>query len=61
MGRSNDPFGGDFLEAIARTPEKTRKARLQRIQRALEVAVPQLQQLELQRDERGTPHLQRKI
>ncbi len=57
VGRSNDPYGGDFLEAIARTPEKTRKARLQRIQRALGVAVPQLQELELQRDDRGTPHL----
>ena len=57
VGRSNDAFGGDFLEAIARTPEKTRKARLQRIQKALEVAVPQRDELELQRDERGTPHL----
>ena len=57
IGRTNDPFGGDFLEGIARTPEKTRKARLGRIQSALEVAVPQLQELELQRDERGTPHL----
>lgn len=60
IGRSNDPYGGDFLEGIARTPEKTRKARLNRIQNALEVAVPQLQELELQRDERGTPHLRGK-
>jgi hypothetical protein len=31
IGKSNDPFGGDFLEGIAKTPEKTRKARLLRI------------------------------
>jgi predicted ATPase len=57
VGKSNDPFGGDFLEQIARTPEKTRNARLRRIQDALRVAVPQLQLLELWRDVRGTPHL----
>jgi hypothetical protein len=55
VGRANDPFGGDFLEQIARTPEKTRNARLRRIRDALRVAVPQLQDLELQRDARGTP------
>jgi predicted ATPase len=57
VGRSNDPYGGDFLEQIARTPEKTRNARLRRIQGALGVAVPQLQELTLRRDDRGTPHL----
>lgn len=60
VGKNNDPFGGDFLEQIARTPEKTRKARLRRIQDALAVAVPQLQEIELQRDIRGTPHLRDK-
>lgn len=60
IGRSNDPFGGDFLEQIARTPEKTRSARLRRIRDALRVAVPQLQELELTRDVRGTPHLRGK-
>lgn len=57
IGRRNDPFGGDFLEQIARTPERTRKARLHRILAALKVAVPQLRDLELSRDERGAPHL----
>ena len=56
-GRRNDPYGGDFLEQIARTPEKTRTARLRRILDALRVAVPQLSDLELWRDARGTPHL----
>ena len=57
VGRSNDPFGGDFLEQVAKTQERTRTARLGRIQRALRVAVPQLEQIDLWRDARGTPHL----
>lgn len=60
VGRSNDPFGGDFLEQVAKTPEKTQKARLRRIQQALRVAVPQLEAVELWRDTRGTPHLRGK-
>jgi predicted ATPase len=57
VGRSNDPFGGDFLEQVATTQQKTRDARLRRISNALRVAVPQLQEIELARDARGTPHL----
>lgn len=57
LGRSRDPFGGDFLEQLARTPEKTRTVRLGKIRDALEVAVPQLKELKLERDERGIPHL----
>jgi predicted ATPase len=60
VGRRNDPFGGDFLERIARTPEKTQRARLRRIRDALKVAVPQLAEVELYRDSRGTPHLRGK-
>jgi predicted ATPase len=56
-GRVNDPFGGDFLEQLARTPSKTLASRLKRITSALRVAVPQLQELDLKRDERGVPHL----
>jgi predicted ATPase len=58
VGRVQDPFGSDFLEQIARTPEKTRNARLRRIGEALKVAVPQLQELQFFRDDaKGTPHL----
>jgi len=57
VGRIDDPYGGDFLEQIAKTQPRTQRARLRRIQRALSVAVPQLNSLELTRDERGTPHL----
>lgn len=61
VGKQNDPYGGDFLEQIARTPEKTRRARLRRILQALRAAVPQLRALELHRDPaRGTPHLRGK-
>lgn len=60
VGRRNDPFGGDFLEQLARTRDQTLRARLRRIQDALRVAVPQLQELDLWRDERGTPHLRGK-
>jgi len=60
VGRSNDPFGGDFLEQIAKTQERTRVARLNRIRDALRAAVPQLAEIELARDDRGTPHLRGK-
>lgn len=60
VGKVHDPFGGDFLEQIASTSEKTQKARLHKIEKALMVAVPQLQQIELQRDSKGTPHLRGK-
>lgn len=60
VGKQNDPFGGDFLEQIARTQEKTQKARLRRIRDTLRVAVPLLTELELYRDARGTPHLRGK-
>lgn len=58
VGKEDDPFGGDFLHQIARTQDRTRAARLNRILEALKVAVPQLQRLTLERDEvKGTPHL----
>jgi predicted ATPase len=61
VGRKDDPYGGDFLEQIARTSEKTQTSRLKRIEEALRVAVPQLEALELKRDEvKGTPHLRGK-
>lgn len=57
VGRANDPYGGDFLEQVAKTPERTRNARLKRVERALRVAVPQLEEIALARDDRGVPHL----
>lgn len=54
----NDPFGQGLLQRIARTPVKTRDARLRRIQEALEVAVPQFSELHFEPDAvTGFPHL----
>jgi predicted ATPase len=60
VGRKFDPYGGDFLELIASSPKNIHESRLRRIQNALRVAVPQLQELQLYRDERGVPHLRGK-
>jgi predicted ATPase len=60
VGRVHDPFGGDFLEQVAKTSDKIQKAPLRRVRDALRVAVPQLADVELWRDERGTPHLRGK-
>ena len=57
VNRTDDPFGGDFLEQVARTPEKTQTARLRRIQEALRIAVPQLEEIQMHRDVRGRPHI----
>ena len=59
-GGRDDPFGGDFLEQVIKTQKRTRDARLRRIQKALGIAVPQLQEIDLDRDDRGTPHLRGK-
>lgn len=55
---NEDPFGRNFLEIVARTPEKTRKSRLARIEAALRKAVPQLTNLTDTKDEAGVPHLE---
>jgi len=60
IGRKNDPFGGDFLARVAGTPQKTQTSWLRRIRDSLRVAVPQLGELELNRDSRGIPHLRGK-
>lgn len=55
---SGDTFGGDFLEQIARSPSRVQQSRLRRIGQALRIAVPQLRELRLQKDEVGIPHLE---
>ena len=59
-GRAEDPFGGDFLEVIARTPKRTRESRLRRIAESLAFAVPQLSELTLDQDTKGFWHLKGK-
>jgi len=57
----NDPFGQAFLERIAATGEKKRARRLNRIQAVLQKAVPQLEELQFERDPtNGKPHLKAK-
>jgi predicted ATPase len=57
LSRPEDPFGSDFLEQMAQTQQRTLNSRLRRINEALRVAVPQLRELKLDRDDRGIPHL----
>lgn len=55
----DDPFGQAFLERIAKTPERTQKARLGKIGEVLKVCVPNMRNLRFKRDDsKGTPHLE---
>ena len=56
--RRGDPFGGDLLLRMARTPERRRSHRLHLISQALQIAVPQLGALKLVQDEAGGWHLE---
>ncbi len=60
VGQKFDPFGGDFLEQIANSPKETQESRLRRIQSALRVAVPQLEEITQYKDNRGVPHIRAK-
>lgn len=55
----NDPFGQSFLERIAKTQERTRDARLLKIEGALRTCVPNMRNLRFKRDDvTGKPHLE---
>ena len=55
----SDPFGQGFLQRIAASGEKTRDARLRRIQKALDTVVPQFKGLQFVQDKvTGLPHLE---
>ncbi len=54
----DDPFGQGFLERLAKTPEKTRDARLAKIGKALKLAVPQFKEIRFVKDQLGHPHLE---
>lgn len=54
----DDPFGQGFLERISRSQRRTRDSRLAKIQKVLQIAVPQFEQLDFEQDEfTGRPHL----
>ena len=54
-----DPFGQGFLQRVAATGEKTRNARLRRIQKALDAVVPLFKELRFVKDDiSGMPHIE---
>ncbi|USU10913.1 AAA family ATPase [Sphingomonadaceae bacterium OTU29THOMA1] len=54
----DDPFGQGFLERVARAQSRSRESRLSKIQKALQIAVPQFEELAFEKDEyTGRPHL----
>jgi len=57
-GIPGDPFGSNFLERVATTPERSRRSRLRKIEQALLGAVPQLKDLRQVKDVAGIPHLE---
>lgn len=53
-----DPFGQAFLERIAKTTDRTRSARLKKIESALRACVPNMRDLKFDQDPAtGRPHL----
>ncbi|MBU0483633.1 MAG: AAA family ATPase [Proteobacteria bacterium] len=55
----DDPFGQGFLERIAKCTERTRNARLRKMNKALKAAVPQFKELRFKKDDNtGRPHLE---
>ena len=59
--RVDDPYGGDFLDRVNRTPESRREPRLKRIENALRLTVPRFTNLELTHDKGGAPRLRAKL
>lgn len=53
-----DPFGRNFMERVANTQERTRNARLSKIEQALKIAVPQFSKLKYSPDKTGVPHFE---
>lgn len=55
----DDPFGQGFLERIAKCTDRTRDARLRKMNKALKAAVPQFKELRFKVDKiSGRPHLE---
>jgi predicted ATPase len=56
-GLPDDPYGQHFLDRIVKTSEKVRLSRLRKIEEALHYIVPNLEKLDLEKDQSGFPHL----
>ncbi len=57
----DDYYGRNFLVRVSKTPEKIRKSRLRRIEKALKLAVPRFSELRDIKDEAGVPHLEARL
>ena len=54
----NDPFGRDLISQIWNTPQQIRNSRLKKINKALQIAVPQFSDLSIEQDKTtGLPHI----
>ncbi len=53
-----DPFGLQFMRRLSDTPKGRRTELLQKIEKALRVAVPHFKQLRYVEDKRGNPHVE---
>ena len=53
----SDPFGQGFLERIGTTNSNVRRSRLNKIATSLSHIVPQLQEINFEKDSNGQPHL----
>jgi predicted ATPase len=56
-----DQYGRDLLDRIRNTPDRTRNARLNRIQKVLTIVAAPLEDLRFTEDNHGRPHLQVKF
>lgn len=54
---AGDPFGGDFIAQMNKVQPTTRRAWLQRLEQALQAAVPEFESLAIEVDAAGRPHL----
>jgi len=54
---TEDPFGVHFVQRIWDTGSRTRASRLKKIEAALRLAVPEFEDLDIEKDEKGIPHL----
>jgi predicted ATPase len=52
--------GSDFIDQLARLPDRQRERLLHRIEKLLQIAVPRFSELKVTRDDVGRPHLEAK-
>lgn len=53
-----DFYGRNFIERVSKMNEKTKNSYFSKINQVLKIAVPQLEELKLIKDENGVPHVE---